>query len=171
MARFLVIAALVAAGLASPGLAHAEGKPVYVTGGAGYLDFRPKQADPVPTLQLDILPALRGPGADMPLRPADEPPPLTGAAALQGGRAVELGVQMPVGESFTFTPSIALGRGDTQIEPNSGYEYRSGATLSYQFQNDWRLGASIYHYTDGRAASERDDAGAVTFSFTVPIGR
>ena len=164
------MAGVMAAVLAAPSLAHAQGKPVYVTGGAGHLDFQGDKFDPGPTLQLEVMPGLRGP-AEGALRSPDTPPPLTGGPALQGGGAVGLGIQLPVGESFTFTPSFALGRGDSRIDTGAGTEYRSGATLSYQFSNDWRLGASIYHYTDGRPTSDKEDSGMLNFTFTVPIGR
>lgn len=157
----------------APAVAGAQDNPVYVTGGAGYFDLGAAKTEPAPTLQIQVSPGTRSLVEGAP-RGLDEPAPVSGGAALQGsGGAVGLGVQLPFGESFTFTPSLAVGPQDQRLglAPGATTEYRSGAELSYQFSNDWKLGAGLYHYSDGPLASEREDSGMVTFSFTVPFGR
>jgi hypothetical protein len=165
---------LVFLGLAlAPAVASAQDKPVYVTGGGGYFDLGAEKAEPAPTLQIQLMPGTRSLSGDAPAgRSFSDPAPVTGSAALQGSGAVGVGVELPIGEAFTFTPSFAAGQSEPRLPSGpSPTEFRSGAELSYQFSNDMKVGAGVYHYSDGRIASEKDDAGMVTFSFTVPIGR
>lgn len=142
--------------------------PVYLTGDLGWFDLQ-KEDERAPSLQLEFQPDIgywtSVPTARATLAPTDP--------AGMGPSGVGIGLELPVGESFSFTPSVAAGlqpRTDA-VEPGTSMEFRSGAELSYQFGNDWKLGATYFHVTNGGLVSDQPGNDVFTFTFTVPIGQ
>ena len=142
--------------------------PVYLTGDPGWFDLQVED-ERAPALQLEFQPNIgywtSVPSTRATLAPTDP--------AGMGPTGVGIGLELPVGESFSFTPSVAAGlqpRMDP-VESGMSMEFRSGAELSYQFGNDWKLGATYFHVTNGGLASDQPGNYLFTFSFTVPIGQ
>jgi hypothetical protein len=150
-------------------------KPEYITGGVGYFDLRP--AEPQSNVQLDwgiglkywlFMPETAGSA----LAPSDR------KAVTPGGSQGGIGLELSLGDSFFFTPSIAAGVADKgeMRDPtspaNSQIEIRTGIAAAYEFSNDWRLGAAYFHVTNpGQDSSSSSTAGDVlNFTLAVPFG-
>jgi hypothetical protein len=139
----------------------------YLIGDTGWVEIQPDAR--TPSLQLQFEPRLGYWNALPSAGPALAPP--VGATPRPGG--VGVGLELPVGESFSFTPSIVAGRQPTNdaSSPGMALELRGGAELSYDFGNDLRLGAAWFHMTEGGMSSSETGSDLFTFSFTVPLGR
>src|SRR5688572_6508000 len=94
------------------GTAAAQGKPEYITGNVGYFDLR--QPDPSSKVELEwglgvkywmFVPEPAAP--DAATKPTDRLLTLQGSGT-QGG----VGLELSLGDSFMFTPSIAAGPSD-----------------------------------------------------------
>jgi hypothetical protein len=150
-------------------------KPEYITGGVGYFDLRP--TEPSSNVQLDwgiglkywlFMPETAGSA----LAPSDR------NAATPSGSHGGIGLELSLGDSFFFTPSIAAGVADKgelrdPTDPASNQiEIRTGIAAAYEFSNDWRLGAAYFHVTnpgqDGASSSTAGDV--LNFTLAVPFG-
>lgn len=150
-------------------------KPEYITGGVGYFDLKP--AEPNSNVQLEWGLGLKywlfvPESAGSALAPSDR------NAVISGGTQGGIGLELSLGESFIFTPSIAAGvadRGEIRdpTDPNNGQiEIRTGIAAAYEFSNDWRLGATYFHVTNpAQVGTSTGDSGEVlNFTLAVPFG-
>jgi hypothetical protein len=150
-------------------------KPEYITGGVGYFDLRP--SEPSSNVQLDwgiglkywlFMPEAAGAA----LAPSDR------SAVTPNGSHGGIGLELSLGDSFYFTPSIAAGvadKGDLRDPTNPAnnqIEIRTGIAAAYEFSNDWRLGATYFHVTNpGQDNASSSTAGDVlNFTLAVPFG-
>lgn len=138
----------------------------FVAGDLGWFDLQPGER--TPTLQFSFDSGLRywasAPTAGAMLGPVDASSQLS---------SVGIELEVPVGESFSFTPSIGAGLQPSTdaSQPGMAMEFRGGAELSYQFANDWKVGAAYFHVAEGGIGSGQPGNDVLSFSFTVPIGR
>jgi len=178
--RRMVLSAVALGICLAAGNAAAQGiptqvKPEYITGGVGYFDLRP--TEPSSNVQLDWGIGLKywlfvPESAGTALTPSDR------NAVTPGGSQGGIGLELSLGESFIFTPSIAAGvaersnlRDPTSPDSNQ-IEIRTGIAAAYEFSNDWRLGATYFHVTnpgqDNTSASTGGDV--LNFTLAVPFG-
>ncbi|EWY37392.1 hypothetical protein N825_11720 [Skermanella stibiiresistens SB22] len=179
MRRLMVIAVALGFCLGA-GEAAAQGKatsakPEYITGGVGYFDLKP--TEPSSNVQLEwglglkywlFVPESSGAA----LAASDRT--MVTAGGTHGG----VGLELSLGESFIFTPSIAAGVAERNeirdpTDPASGQiEIRTGVAAAYEFSNDWRLGATYFHVTnpsqDGTSLGTSGDV--LNFTLAVPFG-
>jgi hypothetical protein len=165
------------------GAAAAQGKPEYITGNVGYLDLR--QPDPSSKVELEwglgvkywlFVPESAAP--DAATKPTDRFLTLQGGGAQGGGTQGGVGLELSLGDSFMFTPSIAAGPSDRAesrdpTDPANGQiEVRTGIQAAYEFSNDWRVGATYFHITnpnqDGPSLTSGGDV--LSFTLAVPFG-
>lgn len=138
----------------------------FVAGDLGWFDLKPGER--APTLQFSFDSGLRYwasvPSVGSMLGPSDSASQISG---------IGIGLEVPVGESFSFTPSIGAGLQPSTdaAEPGLTMEFRSGAEFSYQFANDWKVGAAYFHVAEGGFGGSQPGSNVLSFSFTVPIGR
>lgn len=162
----VLLSAAVGLALASrPATAASEHE--YLIGDTGWVEIRPDAR--TPSLQLEFEPRL-GYWNALPSAGPTLAPPME-AERTPGG--VGLGLEVPFGESFSFTPSIVAGRQprNDAASPGMALELRGGAELSYDFGNDFRLGAAWFRMTEGGVSSSGTGSDLFTFRFTVPLGR
>lgn len=150
-------------------------KPEYITGGVGYFDLKP--AEPSSNVQLEWGLGLKywlfvPESAGSALAPSDR------SSISSGGTQGGIGLELSLGDSFIFTPSIAAGVADKgevrdPTDPNKGQiEIRTGIAAAYEFSNDWRLGATYFHVTNpAQVGTSTGDSGDVlNFTLAVPFG-
>jgi hypothetical protein len=138
----------------------------FVAGDLGWFDLKPEAREP--TLQFSFESGLSYWAAAPSLGPMLGP---SDATSQLSGIGIELAV--PVGESFSFTPSIGAGLQPSTdaTQPGMAMELRGGAEFSYQFANDWKVGAAYFHVAEGGFGGSQPGNDVLSFSFTVPIGR
>src|SRR3954452_12011632 len=153
--------------LAIGGQARAETRD-FIVGGAGYFDFVQRKNDST-EFQLEYKPGLQIGGSIVPFgggsgagNPASGglgvAPPTSASANTTSYRFAGVGFELNLGDSFSFTPSIAAGYygpglGETR-DYNRVMEFRSGVEAAYQFSNDFRAGLAFYHFSNS-GTSER----------------
>ncbi|HKK56010.1 acyloxyacyl hydrolase [Marinobacter sp.] len=73
---------------------------------------------------------------------------------------------------WLLTPSFGLGLFNNRPDLDLGkpVEFRSGLEISRQFGGGYRLGAAIFHLSNGGLADKNPGTEAVVVSFSVPLG-
>jgi hypothetical protein len=72
---------------------------------------------------------------------------------------------------WVLTGSLATGWFDNNqnIDLGNAIEFRSGIELSYQLQNDYRIGVSAYHLSNSRLSNKNPGTESIYFSLLIPL--
>lgn len=90
--------------------------------------------------------------------------PPAGTSAPSSGFLIDI----PLGSSFSFTPSIGAGLTTRSFAGTSSLEIRSQLELGYQFDNRARFSVGISRSNADRGRTEGDDVFA--FYYRLPLG-
>lgn len=90
--------------------------------------------------------------------------PPSGNAAPSSGFLIDI----PLGSSFSFTPSIGAGVTNRPFSGTPSLEVRSQLELGYQFDNRSRFSVGISRSSGDRGRAEGDDVFA--FYYRLPLG-
>lgn len=77
-----------------------------------------------------------------------------------------------LGKPWILTPNFMVGayhQGDS-IDLGHGLEFRSGVELSYEFENQQRLGAAFNHISNASIGDENPGAESLLVVYSVPLG-
>jgi hypothetical protein len=145
--------------------------PDYIVGGFGVFDTAPRRD-----------PSASGLDLRMGLRYWLSEPSVGGMTITERGGGSDrgglsfggVGLELTLGDSFIFTPSIAAGlqRSSDAKDPTNPIEIRAGLEAAYEFSNEWRIGAGIYHFgsTGTTVDVKNNSSEMLTFTLSVPIG-
>ncbi|WP_166254671.1 acyloxyacyl hydrolase [Marinobacter salicampi] len=83
----------------------------------------------------------------------------------------ELRRDFHLGGRWLLTPSFGVGRFNSRPNLDLGLplEFRSGLELSYRFEAGYRLGAAIFHLSNGGLSEENPGTEAAVLSFSLPF--
>lgn len=84
----------------------------------------------------------------------------------------ELRRDFRIADYWLLTPSFGVGRFNSrnQLDLGTPLEFRSGLEVSRQFSQGYRLGAAIFHLSNGGLSGENPGTEALVLSFSVPLG-
>lgn len=102
--------------------------------------------------------------------------PFAGIFATHKGSVYGYGgflVDVPVGERFYVTPSLAIGgyhQGSGGRDLGNIVEFRSALELSYRFDGGSRLGARIEHISNAGISQHNPGSEQAFLTYSVPVG-
>lgn len=77
----------------------------------------------------------------------------------------------PLTDRLVLTPSVGLGLFDGSNDLRLGHdlEFRSGLSLAYQFANDYRLGAGIFHFSNAGLGDRNPGTESALVFLSLPL--
>jgi lipid A 3-O-deacylase len=93
---------------------------------------------------------------------------LEGAFNIYGG----FGLEVPLGERLLVRGSFAPGfydRGGGK-DLGLGLEFRSSVEVAWRFERGWRLGAELYHISNGSLGDTNPGNNSLLLNLTIPVG-
>lgn len=90
-----------------------------------------------------------------------------------GARYVYTNVQRDfmLTDRLALTPSFGVGLFDDSDDLRLGHEleFRSGLSLAYQFANEYRLGAGVFHFSNGGLGDRNPGTESALVFLSVPL--
>lgn len=100
--------------------------------------------------------------------------PIIGVEGTTGGSVYVYGgamVDVHIGESFTLSPSLAVGyyeAGDTD-DLGSAIEFRTGVEAAYAFEGGMRIGLAYQHISNAEIGDENPGTETLSLNLSLPL--
>ena len=100
--------------------------------------------------------------------------PVIGFVYKDGGASygyVDLRYDYWLSDDWVLVPSYGVGlfHKDDELDLGGTLEFRAGIEISHRFDNDYRLGLSIFHLSHGRIYGSNPGTEALTILLSIPL--
>lgn len=85
----------------------------------------------------------------------------------------ELRREFWLGRSWLLVPSFGVGlfEDGKMLDLGHTVEFRSGLEVGRRLENGWRVGAALFHLSNGGIGDRNPGTEALVFSISIPLGR